>query len=83
MFFNPISRWALALVFPLLDIRREPGLACACRLGSCSDCLSSVADRIGRGLTIGMNPMPLGLSSGIVTFTLGQDVLDNFPAYIG
>jgi len=30
MFFNPISRWALAAlapVFQLLDIRREPGLA--------------------------------------------------------
>jgi hypothetical protein len=25
-FFNPISRWAIAPVFQLLDIRREPGL---------------------------------------------------------
>ena len=27
MFFNPISRWAIAPVFQLLDIRREPGLS--------------------------------------------------------
>jgi len=27
LFFNPISRWALAPVFQLLDIRREPGLS--------------------------------------------------------
>jgi hypothetical protein len=26
LFFNPMSRWALAPVFQLLDIRREPGL---------------------------------------------------------
>ncbi|MCY2977130.1 MAG: hypothetical protein NTU79_00460 [Planctomycetota bacterium] len=26
MFFIPISRWALAPVFQLLDMRREPGL---------------------------------------------------------
>jgi hypothetical protein len=27
MFFIPISRWAIAPVFKLLDIRREPGLS--------------------------------------------------------
>jgi hypothetical protein len=27
MFFNPSSRWAIAPVFQLLDIRREPGLS--------------------------------------------------------
>ncbi len=27
LFFNPISRWAIAPVFQLLDIRREPGLS--------------------------------------------------------
>ena len=27
MFFIPISRWAIAPVFRLLDIRREPGLS--------------------------------------------------------
>ncbi|MCY2981712.1 MAG: hypothetical protein NTU79_23880 [Planctomycetota bacterium] len=27
LFFNPMSRWALAPVFQLLDIRREPGLS--------------------------------------------------------
>jgi len=27
MFFIPISRWAIAPVFPLLDNRREPGLS--------------------------------------------------------
>ena len=27
MFFNPISRWEIAPVFQLLDIRREPGLS--------------------------------------------------------
>jgi len=27
MLFNPISRWAIAPVFQLLDIRREPGLS--------------------------------------------------------
>ena len=27
LFFNPISRWALAPVLQLLAIRREPGLA--------------------------------------------------------
>jgi hypothetical protein len=26
LFLNPMSRWALAPVFQLLDIRREPGL---------------------------------------------------------
>jgi hypothetical protein len=27
MFFIPISRWAIAPVFQLLDVRREPGLS--------------------------------------------------------